>query len=72
MNFVEEHMELLQLKYYRTVVEEGSINGAAKKLMMTQWGLAPMAQTTLAINEGGCDTATGKAFTEYFKKSCGL
>lgn len=34
-------------------------------------GLPPMAQTTLATNEGGCDTAVGRAFEEYFKKSCG-
>lgn len=31
-------------------------------------GLAPTAQTTLATNAGGCDTAVGKSFTEYFKK----
>jgi len=40
--------------------------------MRTIRGLAPMAQTTLATNKGGCDTAVGKAFTEYFIKDCRL
>ena len=35
-------------------------------------GLAPMAQTTLAVNEGGCDTAAGRAFVAYFRQNCGL
>ena len=33
-------------------------------------GLAPVAATTLAINEGGCDTAVGRAFVRYFQECC--
>jgi DNA-binding transcriptional LysR family regulator len=33
--------------------------------------LLPAAQTTIAVNEGGCDTAVGREFTEYFRKNCG-
>jgi len=33
-------------------------------------GLAQGAETTLACNEGGCDTAVGKQFVRYFKEHC--
>lgn len=32
-------------------------------------GLNPAAETTLAVNAGGCDTAAGKAFVDYFTKA---
>ena len=33
-------------------------------------GLSPMAETTLALNENGCDTAVGRAFAAYFQEEC--
>ena len=33
-------------------------------------GLSNTAEATLAVNEGGCDTAVGKKFIAYFRKSC--
>lgn len=33
-------------------------------------GLGPVAKTTLAVNEGGCDTAVGRAFAAYFRACC--
>ena len=35
-------------------------------------GLVPMAETTLALNENGCDTTVGRAFVAYFREECGL
>lgn len=67
-------MELLQLKYYKAVVEAGSINAAAKKLRMTQ---PPVSmQIRLLENELGCTlfhrgsrkielTEEGKIFYEH-------
>ena len=33
-------------------------------------GLNPAAAITLALNEGGCDTAVGREFAKYFKDNC--
>lgn len=33
-------------------------------------GLTPGAATTLAVNEGGCDTAVGRLFCDYFRECC--
>lgn len=76
MNFIEEGiaMELLQMKYYKAVVEAGSINGAAKVLRMTQ---PPVSmQIRLLEKELGCTlfargnrkiklTEEGKIFYDY-------
>lgn len=35
-------------------------------------GLVPAAEATLAVNEGGCDTAVGRKFVEYFRECCGV
>jgi len=35
-------------------------------------GLTPAAETTVVVNEGGCDTAVGKAFLAWFRADTGL
>jgi DNA-binding transcriptional LysR family regulator len=44
--------------------------GAAGLTTRILRGLPPMAQTTLAIREDGCDTAVGKAFAQFFSDCC--
>ena len=48
-------MDLKQLSYFVTVIQEGTISGAARKLHLTQPPLS--AQMKLLEEEAGCSTA---------------
>lgn len=45
-----------------------AVSAAADLTARPLRGLVPAAETTLAMNEGGCDTAVGRAFAAYFKE----
>lgn len=45
-----------------------AVSAAAHLTARPLRGLVPAAETTLAMNEGGCDTAVGRAFAAYFKE----